>query len=195
MDAIHKFNSDKKLTVLNFASAKNPGGGFLKGSQAQEESLARATGLFATIRASPMYEANEKDNRKCLYQEYLIYSPNVPVFRDSDDELIAEPIYVDIISVPAVNEGEALKKGLSKIVIDKTRFDRMDSFLAVLMNKNLKRIILGAWGCGIFGGKFRNVANDYYVHLIEGKYKNVFEEVIFAVLDEDDVTILEEYFL
>ena len=30
--------------------------------------------------------------------------------------------------------------------------------------------------------------NDYYVHLIEGKYKNVFEEVIFAVLDEDDVT-------
>ncbi len=31
---------------LNFASAKNPGGGFLSGSQAQEECLARASGLY-----------------------------------------------------------------------------------------------------------------------------------------------------
>ncbi len=35
------------VLALNFASAKNPGGGFLKGSQAQEESLARASGLYA----------------------------------------------------------------------------------------------------------------------------------------------------
>jgi uncharacterized protein (TIGR02452 family) len=37
------------LACLNFASAKNPGGGFLSGSQAQEESLARASGLYSTL--------------------------------------------------------------------------------------------------------------------------------------------------
>ncbi|MEX0595748.1 MAG: TIGR02452 family protein [Candidatus Paceibacterota bacterium] len=131
LDAIHNFYGTTKLGVLNFASARNPGGGFLKGSDAQEESLARASGLYATIRHSPMYEANEKDNNRCIYQEYLIYSPNVPIFRDTNDDLIKEPIYVDIISVPAVNEGEAIKKGVSKLVIDNTRYDRMESFLGM----------------------------------------------------------------
>lgn len=36
----------ENTVCLNFASAKNPGGGFLGGSQAQEESLARASGLL-----------------------------------------------------------------------------------------------------------------------------------------------------
>ena len=34
------------VAVLNFASAKNPGGGFKKGSSAQEESLARLNGAL-----------------------------------------------------------------------------------------------------------------------------------------------------
>ena len=39
----------KRIGVLNFASAKNAGGGFLGGSQAQEESLARNSALYATL--------------------------------------------------------------------------------------------------------------------------------------------------
>jgi len=39
---------NENVICLNFASAKNPGGGFLGGSQAQEESLARSSGLYYT---------------------------------------------------------------------------------------------------------------------------------------------------
>ena len=45
----------EKVCCLNFASAKNPGGGFLGGSQAQEESLARASGLYASLQQTREY--------------------------------------------------------------------------------------------------------------------------------------------
>lgn len=50
---------DRSVVLLNFASAKNPGGGFLGGARAQEEDLARASALYPALeRASEYYEAN-----------------------------------------------------------------------------------------------------------------------------------------
>jgi uncharacterized protein (TIGR02452 family) len=60
--------------ALNFASAKNPGGGFLRGARAQEESLATASGLFPCINGNPMYDYH-RSHRDCMYSRYAIYSP------------------------------------------------------------------------------------------------------------------------
>jgi uncharacterized protein (TIGR02452 family) len=94
-----------RVLALNFASAKNPGGGFLGGSQAQEESLARATGLYACL--APMAEMYQTNRAfpSCLYTDHMIYSPDVPVFRDDDDRLLEEPYLVSILTAPAVNAG------------------------------------------------------------------------------------------
>lgn len=55
-----------RVTCLNFASAKNPGGGFLSGSLAQEESLARSSGLYSCIsQFNEMYEHN-RNNRSAF---------------------------------------------------------------------------------------------------------------------------------
>jgi uncharacterized protein (TIGR02452 family) len=95
----------ERVLALNFASARNPGGGFLNGSQAQEESLARASGLYACLtRHMEMYEANRRFS-SCLYTDHMIYSPDVPVFRDDDDALLEQPYLLSFVTAPAVNAG------------------------------------------------------------------------------------------
>ena len=69
-----KADGNASVLALNFASAKNPGGGFLKGSQAQEESLARASGLYPCIaQMQAMYDTNRR-LRSCLYTDNMISS-------------------------------------------------------------------------------------------------------------------------
>jgi uncharacterized protein (TIGR02452 family) len=69
--------------VLNFASAKNPGGGFLNGARAQEESLARSSALYPCLRKSGMYD-HHRASGDCLYTDWMIVSPEVPVYRDDE---------------------------------------------------------------------------------------------------------------
>src|SRR5262249_18471136 len=49
--------------ALNFASAKNPGGGWLGGARAQEESIARASGLVPCLESQPQYYAANRAQR------------------------------------------------------------------------------------------------------------------------------------
>jgi uncharacterized protein (TIGR02452 family) len=78
--------------ALNFASATSPGGGFLSGARAQEECLARCSGLYACLADNPMYGFH-RARRDALYSDYAVYSPDVPVFRSEDPAgtLLDEP--------------------------------------------------------------------------------------------------------
>src|SRR5205814_7920498 len=75
------------VLCLNFASAKHPGGGFLGGARAQEESLARSSGLYPCIAPMrEMYDFNRSCGT-CLSSDYLLHSPRAPVFRDEGESL------------------------------------------------------------------------------------------------------------
>jgi uncharacterized protein (TIGR02452 family) len=171
------------VLCLNFASAKNPGGGFLNGSQAQEESLARASGLYAAIHPHhTMYETNKR-YRSSLYTDHMIYSPKVPVFRDDFDRLLESPWRVSMLTVPAVNAGAICEQEPENIPrIQETMLRRMEKLLSVAVVNGHGTLVLGAWGCGVFRNDPAQVARWFHYHLIENhSFRNAFETVWFAV--------------
>lgn len=143
-----------KLAILNFASARNPGGGFLNGAKAQEEDLCRCSGLYpCLLQCQEYYEANRQQN-SLLYTDHAIFSPGVPFFRTSSyGSLLAEPYLVSVITAPAPNSGPYLEKkpdGLKEI--ESTFLRRWKNVLRIAKDQGIERLILGAWGCGAFGG-------------------------------------------
>jgi uncharacterized protein (TIGR02452 family) len=167
---------------LNFASAKHPGGGFLSGARAQEESLARASGLYACIAPQrEMYDFNRACGT-CLYSDYMIHSPRVPVFRDDDGLLLEEPYLASFLTAPAVNAGAVREDEVR--LIEPTMRRRAEKVLGVARHHSHRALVLGAWGCGVFRNDPVMVA-DHFAGLLGpgGAFHSLFEQVVFAVLD------------
>jgi uncharacterized protein (TIGR02452 family) len=170
------------VMLLNFASAKNPGGGFLGGARAQEESLARSSGLYPCIAPhQEMYDANRRCG-SCLYTDHMIWSPDVPVFRDDEDRLLEEPYTVSMPPAPAVNDGAV--RGDDRDSIDSVMWRRTLKVLAVAAEHGHSDLVLGAWGCGVFKNDVTKVAGWFHSALTDPvHFRNVFRKVVFAVLD------------
>jgi uncharacterized protein (TIGR02452 family) len=165
--------------ALNFASATHPGGGFLSGARAQEEYLARASGLYACIRHNPMYEFH-RSHRDPLYTNYAIYSPDVPVFRSDDGVLLDEPYTVSIITSPAVNA--ATLDPARRSEIGPAMWARALKVLAIGVLHRHDSIVLGAWGCGAFGNDSSEIAKLFHKALTNN-FKGAWRQVIFAIVD------------
>ena len=97
--------TNEPVAALNCASAKNPGGGFLNGSQAQEESLARSSALYASLLRAPDYYGRHRALRSCLYSDAMIVSPSCPIFRDDGGNLPEKPAAATFITSAAPNAG------------------------------------------------------------------------------------------
>jgi uncharacterized protein (TIGR02452 family) len=179
--------SHPRVAALNFASARNPGGGFLNGACAQEESLARASGLYASLLhgGKEYYEAHNGDWDSArrdwppAYSDHMIYSPRCPVFRNDDGDLMPEPYLVDFITSAAPNAGRMgrEKEGLGAIL-----GQRAAKILALGANEGATAIILGAWGCGVFRNDVGQVARTF-AELLADEFKGAFDHVEFAIID------------
>ncbi|RJX38919.1 TIGR02452 family protein [Paenibacillus pinisoli] len=175
---------DTELTCLNFASAKHPGGGFLTGARAQEESLARASGLYPTIAQMKEMYSHNAGQRTCLYSDFMIYSPKVPVFRDDSGALLDEAYPVSIITAPAVNAGVVREREPHNIaLIDPVMRRRIDKVLAVAQAHKQTTLVLGAYGCGVFRNNPEEVAAWFRQALTGDKFRGVFRKVVFAIYD------------
>lgn len=183
ISAILRLKEEEINTImcLNFASAKNPGGGFLNGSLAQEESLAVSSALHKCQTSSFSYYEKHRKMKSCMYTDTMIHSPKVPVFRNNKMELLEKYKLCGFITSAAVNYGVVKKEephlaGEVVAVMDK----RIEKLLSLSLKEGYDSLILGAWGCGVFQNDPEVIATLFKKHL-KGKFKNSFKKVVFAI--------------
>jgi len=167
------------LVLLNYASARNPGGGFLGGAKAQEEDLARCSALYpCQLTQRAYYEAN-RGQSSMLYTDHMIYSPRVPFFRTHGrDAPMEDPFLASVITAPAPNAGEALRRDTEAgSEIRETLFRRARYVIAVAAARKHRTVLLGAWGCGVFRNDPVEVAEAFAVAIAEASL----DRVVFAV--------------
>lgn len=159
-----------KTALLNMASYKRPGGGVRNGARAQEECLFRCSNLSEVIPTSH-YLLQEDE---CLYTSAGVF------FKDFNYDYIT-PTEIDVITMAAINLNGFELTDIKQYI--KTNKDKIRLMLSLAIKNDVKNIILGAWGCGVFKNNPVQIASFFKEVLDEG-YNSYFDNVVFAIIND-----------
>ncbi|MFJ6726175.1 TIGR02452 family protein [Streptomyces sp. NPDC091281] len=173
------------VAVLNFASARNPGGGYLNGAQAQEEALCRGSALHTCLLRAPEFYDHHRAHRDPFYTDRVIHSPAVPVFRDDRGAFLPEPYAAGFLTAAAPNAGVVLRTAPERAAeLPGVLAVRAERVLETAAAHGYRRLVLGAWGCGVFRNDPAQVAAAFRGLLAPGaRFAGTFTHVVFGVLD------------
>ena len=179
-------NQHDDIFYLNFASARNPGGGVLTGAQAQEESIARVTGLYNCLMKNFEYYETNRNQQSCFYTDQMIYAPAVPLLKDDKGEPLDTLHTAAILTAPAVNTGVVKRNETDRVnEIEGVMRKRIDKVLAIALLHRHKTLVLGAWGCGVFQNHPDDMAR-YFKDALMSTFKGKFEHVVFAIYSRNE---------
>lgn len=197
-----------KPCVMNLADAYVACGMYKLGSNAQEESLCRATtlsrSLFQFFKAHSGKANRYAEEANVAIREYAypmdinfggVYSPEVTVFRNAEDlySLCEDTYKVGIVSVAALNFHEKHGKNREYQAPDggftaegeEVMRNKIRTIYRIALVNGHDSLVGGAFGCGVFRLPIDKVATMFHEILNEDEFKNKFTEVTFAILDKD----------
>ncbi len=183
--------SHSNVMCLNFASAKNPGGGFINGAVAQEEALAISSNLYETQYNTNGFYDLHRNIKSCIYTDTMIYSPEVVFFRNHSGALLESPVKCNIITAAAVNTGVVKQREPEQYLkVSQIMEQRIEKLLSLALHHNNEVLILGAWGCGVFQNDPVMIA-ELFRKQINGRFRNQFRKISFAVYSKRTCLKLE----
>ncbi len=180
--------------VLNFANRHHAGGGALKGSHAQEESLFRQTDLFRSLyQFTPVATSYgvEQNRRQYPMDRNFggIYTPFATVFRGRDSEgnpFLSHPFKLSFIAVAALDlrwkadTGKAMLSPQDAAVIK----NKMRTILRIGILHGHDSIVLGAFGCGAFKNPPHHIARLFKEVINESEFKNKYKMIVFPIIEK-----------
>lgn len=171
-DEIFKMkNLPGKTAILNFADFIFPGGGFLQGAFAQEEAICHGSTLYNVLSYfKEEYEYNKTQVNDHLYKNFAVYSPGVVFNKGS------ESTKCDVITCAAPY---TKRTSTPEFIVDACMEDRCRFVLDVARDNGVDNLILGAFGCGVFGNDPNKVAK-YFKDMLSTEDFG-FKNVVFAI--------------
>ena len=169
---------NNRVAMLNFADAKRPGGWVEEGAPTQEENICRCTNIYPALHVQKCIDGYYKKNNvsgtdEHLVESYtnaLIYLPDALIFKDDVKYTPITPKHVDVITSPAPC---GYFPDAEKIILY-----RAYGIIKSAIFHGVTDIVLGAWGCGVFGQDPIIVAKCFATVL---KDYPVFNSVTFAI--------------
>lgn len=135
-----------KAALLNFASYRHAGGGFITGAWAQEEAICHDSTLYNVLcQFENFYAENEHSLNRSLYTDRAIFSPGIVFSRGGKQSECA------VITCAAPNFSAAKGRGVTTSENEAALRQRADFVISIAEEQSCDTIILGAWGCGVFG--------------------------------------------
>ncbi|MBO4556781.1 MAG: TIGR02452 family protein, partial [Elusimicrobiales bacterium] len=189
-------NAKKEPLILNFADSFMPGGLVRSGARAQEEDLCRQSSLLLSLesKAAGEFYSHNRKNKSPLGTDAFILTPHVEIIRDRQGNFFEEPFVAAVLTCAAPDIRNGLH-GMDKGEYRHLLRHRIEGMLKFASHEGYTRIVLGAWGCGVFANPPALISDVFYEIFRNGNFKELFDTVIFAVLDssKDKKTFNEFY--
>lgn len=169
--------------VMNFASYKNPGGMFLKGSLAQEESLCHESDLYPVLsKCTEFYRWNKKNLNSALYTNHGLVTLGVEFVRNGSRRS------ADVLTLAAPNFGAYYRlcgTGRDSVTTQSALIERVMTAVKIYYEHPNDLLIAGAFGCGVFRGPPDAVymAFDFASALYSTMYCKS-KPILFPVMDD-----------
>lgn len=191
-DAALHFGKDRKnvICILNFANGEKVGGGYKNGATAQEEDLCRQIPTLYNSLNNAMKDGLypygpctcQTPSRPEKFSDVL-YTQGVTIGRLGSEEgfaVIQPEKQVTCSMVSAAAPNIRFKKEVNdRSLVYKTI---QSIYLAPnLMQPEVNVLILGAWGCGAFGGDPTTIATMFVEGIIRENYGQLYSHIHFAI--------------
>lgn len=179
-------DANARVIILNMASEKEPGGGWRRNGNAQEESL------FFRSTYSIALEANQKFYP--VAPDEVIYTPDIYVFKDLRNRLYPWELcfWVSGIAAAAVRTPLLTDDGEYVNEEDKiTMKNKMHAMIQLAVIQGYTDIVLSAFGCGAFRNNPYTVSTLFKEVIRSGQYTS-YIRIHFAIKGVENFNIFSE---
>ena len=192
--------------ILNLASRTSPGGGYHKGTSAQEESLCQASTLSQSLYqfGDPKYKHIRESGVTPVSGVYPmdinfggVYSPSVTFFRHNIDNYFA--LRDTQFSCPVITVASLSNREKNEYTNDERIYFQDNGYLTedgkeieknkirtifrIALDNGHDSIVLGAFGCGVYHLCCDEVASLFKDILNEDEFNNRFKRIVFAIYE------------